>query len=106
MSLEKYKIKPVEYGHWVDSRRCPGRELSTQESYDLLLGDIKLANRLGFTVLRTKLGVIDDDLTPVTNWREFISTFTALQGVLWRGSCDTVKDHKQSSTPQTKRTAR
>lgn len=70
--LEKYKIKPVEYGHWVDSRRYPGRELSTQESYDMLLHDIKLANRLGFTVLRTKLGVIDDTLTPVTNWREFI----------------------------------
>ena len=71
--LEKYKIKPVEYGHWVDSRLYQGRELSTQESYDMLIRDIKLANRLGFTVLRTKLGVIDDDLTPVKNWREFIS---------------------------------
>jgi len=71
--LAKYNIKPVEYGHWVDSRMYPGRELSTQESYDMLLRDIKLANRLGFTVLRTKLGVIDDDLTPVKNWREFVA---------------------------------
>lgn len=70
--LEQYRIKPVEYGHWVDSRLYPGRELSTKESYEMLLRDIKLANRLGFTVMRTKLGVIDGTLTPVGNWREFI----------------------------------
>jgi sugar phosphate isomerase/epimerase len=68
----KYQIKPVEYGHWVDSRLFDGRELNAQESYDQLIVDIKLANRLGFTVMRTKLGVIDGTLTPVTNWREFI----------------------------------
>jgi hypothetical protein len=70
--LAKYKLKPVEYGHWVDSRLYLGRELSTKESYDMLLRDIKLANKLGFPILRTKLGVIDDNLTPVENWREFI----------------------------------
>jgi len=70
--MEKYHIKPVEYGHWVDSRLYPGRELSTKESYDMLLRDIKLAHKLGFTVMRTKLGVIDETLTPVKNWREFI----------------------------------
>ena len=71
--LAQYQLKPVEYGHWVDSRLYPGRELSTQESYALLQRDLKLAGRLGFPFLRTKLGVIDDDLTPVTNWREFIA---------------------------------
>lgn len=71
--LDKYEIKPVEYGHWVDSRLYPGRELTSQESYEMLLRDIKLANKLGFTVLRTKLGVKDDILTPVDNWREFIA---------------------------------
>jgi sugar phosphate isomerase/epimerase len=68
----KYNIVPVEYGHWVDSRMHPGRELTTKESYDSLVRDLKLANKLGFTVARTKLGVIDDTLTPVKNWREFI----------------------------------
>ena len=75
----KYNIVPVEYGHWVDSRRHIGRELTTQESYDMLVRDIKLANKLGFTVGRTKLGVIDrpgipemETLTPVRNWQEFI----------------------------------
>jgi sugar phosphate isomerase/epimerase len=70
--INKYNLIPVEYGHWVDSRLYKGRELSTQESYDMLVRDIKLANKLGFTVGRTKLGVIDGTLTPVTNWREFI----------------------------------
>jgi hypothetical protein len=68
----KYRIKPAEYGHWVDSRLHQGRELDVKESYDMLIRDFKLANRLGFPVLRTKLGVIDDTLTPVKNWREFI----------------------------------
>ena len=70
--IEKYDIVPAEYGHWVDSRLYQGRELTSQESYDILVRDFKLANRLGFPVLRTKLGVIDDTLTPVENWREFI----------------------------------
>lgn len=77
--LKKYNIVPVEYGHWVDSRLHIGRELNTQESYDMLVRDIKLAHKLGFTVGRTKLGVIDkpgtpeyDTLTPVKNWQEFI----------------------------------
>lgn len=70
--IEKYDIVPVEYGHWVDSRLYKGRELTTKESFDMLVRDFKIANRLGFTILRTKLGVIDDNLTPVSNWREFI----------------------------------
>lgn len=70
--IKKYDIVPVEYGHWVDSRLYQGRHLTPEESYEMLVRDFKLANRLGFTVLRTKLGVIDNDLTPVENWREFI----------------------------------
>lgn len=70
--LKRYEITPAEYGHWVDSRLYPGRELTTQESYDSLVRDIRLASKLGFPVMRTKLGVIDEFLTPVTNWQEFI----------------------------------
>jgi sugar phosphate isomerase/epimerase len=68
----KYDIEPVEYGHWVDSRLYKGRELTTKESVAMLERDFKIANRLGFKILRTKLGVIDMTLTPVANWREFI----------------------------------
>lgn len=70
--IEKYDVEPVEYGHWVDSRLFKGRELSTEESLKMLERDFKIANRLGFKILRTKLGVIDMTLTPVQNWREFI----------------------------------
>jgi sugar phosphate isomerase/epimerase len=70
--IDRYEIVPVEYGHWVDSRLYPGRELNTEESLESLVRDIKLANRLGFTVMRTKLGVTDEILTPVANWQEFI----------------------------------
>jgi len=70
--LNKYGIVPVEYGHWVDSRLHEGRELTTKESCNMLIRDIKLANKLGFTVMRTKLGVIDETLTPVKNWKEII----------------------------------
>ncbi|TXS91876.1 TIM barrel protein [Parahaliea maris] len=70
--LEKYDIEPVEYGHWVDSRMIPEKQLSTKQSYEMLVRDITLASKLGFTVMRTKLGVVDEILNPVPNWREFI----------------------------------
>ncbi|MEZ5071011.1 MAG: TIM barrel protein [Bacteroidales bacterium] len=71
--LAEYELVPGEYGHFVDSRRHAGRNLSTREAYDMLVRDIKLAHKLGFKVGRTKLGVIDEILTPVENWKEFIT---------------------------------
>ena len=38
----------------------------------MLKRDIRLAHRLGFTVMRTKMPVINDLLEPVENWREII----------------------------------
>lgn len=70
--LQKYNLEPAEYGHWVDSRLYKNKLLSTKESIEMLERDFILANKLGFKVLRTKLGVIDDTLTPVNNWQEFI----------------------------------
>jgi len=49
-----------------------GRELTTEESVEMLCRDIRLAHRLGFTVMRTKMPVINDALEPVENWREII----------------------------------
>lgn len=70
--LDKYEIVPVEYGNWIDSHILGHRELSTEESYEMLARDIKLAAKLGFKCMRTKMPVIDDDLAPVANWREII----------------------------------
>ena len=70
---EKYQVVPVEYGHWIDSHVLGGRELTTEESIEMLCRDLRLAHRLGFTVLRTKMPVINGDLEPVENWREIIT---------------------------------
>ncbi len=71
----KYEIVPVELGHWIDSKlytEGPEGLLSTKESVAKLVDDIKLANRLGFTRGRTKLGMMDNDGMPTANWREII----------------------------------
>ena len=70
--LDKYEIVPVEYGNWIDSYVLGGRELTTKESYEMLARDIRLAAKLGFTVMRTKMPDINDELAPVKNWRENI----------------------------------
>ncbi len=70
--LDKYEIIPVEYGNWIDSYVLGDRELTTEESYQMLARDIELAAKLGFTVMRTKMPVINDELAPVENWREII----------------------------------
>lgn len=70
--LDKYEIVPVEYGNWIDSYVLGGRELTTEESYEMLARDIRIAAKLGFTVMRTKMPVINGDLEPVKNWREII----------------------------------
>ncbi len=71
----KYEIVPVELGHWIDSKlynEGPDDLLDTKESVAKLIDDIKLANRLGFTRGRTKLGMLDNGGMPTKNWREII----------------------------------
>ena len=63
---------PVEYGNWIDSHVLGFRDLTTEESYEMLARDMRLAHRLGFTVMRTKMPVITDALDPVANWKEII----------------------------------
>lgn len=69
---ETYGIEPAEYGHWVDTRLYQDRGISMEEAREKLINDFKIAHQLGFRILRTKLGVINDQLAPVENWREII----------------------------------
>ena len=69
---EKYEIIPIEYGHWIDCRVLQGRELTTEEAVARLEQDMRLAHRLGFHILRTKMSVKNGNLDPVDNWREII----------------------------------
>ncbi len=71
---ETYGVEPVEYGHWVDTRLYKDRTISMEEAKHKLLNDIKIAHKMGFRILRTKLGVINEQLAPVENWREIIGS--------------------------------
>lgn len=70
--IKKYDIVPVEYGHWVESRMFRDRDYTTEESLNMLVRDIKLASFMGFSCMRTKLGVVDESLAPVADWKELI----------------------------------
>jgi len=71
---EKYNVEPVEYGHWIDTRLYKRHQIGEDEAREKLINDFKIANKLGFKILRTKLGVINDQLAPVENWREIIKS--------------------------------
>ena len=85
--LEKYKLVPVEYGHWVDSRVLQDRDLTTEEAAEFLARDLRLAHRLGFKILRTKMPVITDTLEPVENWRDIIRAVLPLAEQLGLTMC-------------------
>lgn len=85
--LDKYELNPVEYGHWVDSRVLQDRYLTTEEAAEFLERDLRLAHRLGFRILRTKMPVITDTLEPVENWREIIQAVLPLAEKLGMVMC-------------------
>lgn len=85
--LDKYELEPVEYGHWVDSRVLQDRDLTTEEAAQFLERDLRLAHRLGFSILRTKMPVISDTLEPVENWREIIRAVLPLAEKLGLTMC-------------------
>ena len=74
LPMDKYQIEPAEYGHWVDTRLYKDREISLEEAREMLINDFKIANKLGFKILRTKMGVINGELASVENWREIIKS--------------------------------
>ena len=67
-----YGIEPAEYGHWIDTRLFRDRDMNLEEARKKLINDFRIAHSLGFRILRTKMGVIDEKLAPVENWREII----------------------------------
>lgn len=71
---KKYEIEPAEYGHWIDNRLYKNREMNLEEAREKIINDFKIANKLGFKILRTKLGVISGELEPVKNWRDIIES--------------------------------
>jgi sugar phosphate isomerase/epimerase len=70
--MQRYGTEPTCYSCWIDSRLVPGRTLTVEESLGIFTRDLELAARLGFTVIRPKLGVVTWDLVPDPAWRETI----------------------------------
>ncbi|MCC6263102.1 MAG: sugar phosphate isomerase/epimerase [Bryobacterales bacterium] len=71
--MAKYNLLPEEYGLWTDSKlkgEGPEDFASTEEELSRLVQDIKLASLLGFTRVRSRYGLLDNDGTLQSNWRE------------------------------------
>jgi sugar phosphate isomerase/epimerase len=70
--LERYALTPTCYSSWLDTRLRKDRGLTLDEAAAILLRDLELAHRLGFTIVRPKLGVVSLDLVPDPIWRATI----------------------------------
>lgn len=51
--MDKYGVEPIAYDAFLDTKLYANRILTTQESLDMMIRDLKIANRLGFKILRT-----------------------------------------------------
>jgi sugar phosphate isomerase/epimerase len=70
--LERYRLSPTCYSSWLDTRLRKDRALAVDEAVAILERDLELAHRLGFTLVRPKLGVVSLDLVPDPIWRETV----------------------------------
>jgi len=70
--LQKYGLTATCLSTWIDTRLHQDRPISVDEGLTILLRDIELAHRLGFTIVRPKLGVVSLDLLPDPVWREIV----------------------------------
>ena len=70
--LDRYRLTPTCYSSWLDTRLHRDRTLTVDEAVPILVRDLELAHRLGFTIVRPKLGVVSLDLIPDPVWRETV----------------------------------
>ncbi|WP_343617327.1 TIM barrel protein [Novosphingobium sp.] len=76
--IEQHNLTPTNMACWVDTNPTLSRDITEEEGAAQLRQDLDLAKRLGFTFIRPKFGVIDDELTPHP---------------IWRGAVERVLDH-------------
>jgi len=70
--IGRYGLTPTCYSSWLDTRLRKDRTLTVDEAVPILVRDLELAHRLGFTIVRPKLGVVSLDLVPDPVWRETV----------------------------------
>ena len=51
--MNQYGVEPIAYDAFLDNKLYPNRLLTLEENVDMMVRDLKLANKLGFKVLRT-----------------------------------------------------
>ncbi|MEH7360555.1 sugar phosphate isomerase/epimerase family protein [Priestia megaterium] len=51
--MDQYRVEPVAYDAFLDNKLFANRLLTLEENVDMMVRDLKLANKLGFKVLRT-----------------------------------------------------
>lgn len=69
-----YGLTPTCYSSWLDTRLHKGRELALGDAVRILERDLELAHRLGFTIVRPKIGVVSLDLLPDPVWRPAVES--------------------------------
>jgi sugar phosphate isomerase/epimerase len=67
--VQTYGLTPTCYSCWLDTRLYKDRPLSLDEAAAILRRDLELAHKLGFTLMRPKIGVVSLDLVPDSIWR-------------------------------------
>ena len=70
--LHKYALTPTCLSTWIDTRLHKDRPITVDEGLAIFRRDLELAHRLGFPIIRPKLGVVSLDLVPDPIWREII----------------------------------
>ena len=70
--VDRAGLRPTCYSSWLDTRLHRDRALSLDEAVAILRRDLELAHRLGFSIVRPKLGVVSLDLIPDPIWRDTV----------------------------------
>lgn len=77
--MEKYRTKPSAYDVFVDTMFYKGRFLTVDEAVERLVIDFKLANRLGFKVLRQQWPPYKADNPADQKWAPYCKSTPAMQ---------------------------
>lgn len=70
--IDRFGLTPSCYSSWIDTRLHKDRGLTLEEAIERFSRDLELAHRMGFSIIRPKLGVVSLDLIPDPVWRDTV----------------------------------
>lgn len=77
--LKKYDLVAIAYDAFLETKLFPNRELTKSESITLLKRDLKLANKLGCTILRTLVSTPTEVIKDCLDYAEEMNVKIALE---------------------------